>query len=201
MAPDRHARPRRCLSVPNALAGPVRDDRSAAGPQSEMRASAFPTMAAVDAASGSTVEPAPELALARCPVNHGAPPSNELEVTPQRSRPDQFVRTMLRIPERSPGVSVQSAHAAFQRSMAISALRCSLTYLVFPFLIPVIGFTAGVGPALGVLIGVIAMGCDVFTVRRFFAVDHRWRWQFSIVVVAVMAFLSVLIVEDISQLI
>ena len=160
----------------------------------------FPSMPGVDAPE-TIADPAPEIAVARCPVNHGAVPAPSTEEVPARSRPDQFVRTILRIPERPAGVSVQSAHAAFQRSMAISALRCSLTYLVFPFLIPIIGFTAGVGPALGVLIGVIAMGCDVFTVRRFFAVDHRWRWQFSMVVVVVMAFLSVLLVEDISQLI
>ena len=97
-------------------------------------------------------------------------------------------------------MSVQSAHTAFQRSMAISALRCTLTYVVFPILIPLIGFTAGVGPALGILIGVTAIGCDVFTIRRFFAVDHRWRWQASALVAIVAMFLTVLLVEDIARL-
>lgn len=123
------------------------------------------------------------------------------EVRAPRSRPDMIVRSLLRIRERPAGVSVDSAHAAFQRSMAISALRCTLTYVVFPFLVPVVGFTAGVGPAIGIIIGVIAIACDVFTVRRFFAVDHRWRWQFSTLIVMVVVLLSVLLVEDIAQLV
>jgi hypothetical protein len=166
-------------------------------------------MARVDGVSGNTLEPvAAELAPSRCPVNHSAPPVvDDAAACPftggrasSRSRADQFVRRLLRIPERPAGVSVQSAHTAFQRSMAISATRCTLTYVVFPFLIPLIGFAAGVGPAIGITIGVVAIGCDVFTIRRFFAVDHRWRWQFSIVVLLVVGLLTVLLVEDIAHL-
>ena len=115
-------------------------------------------------------------------------------------RADQLVRKLLRIPEQPTGVSVQGAHTAFQRSMAISATRCTLTYVVFPILVPLIGLSAGVGPAVGVVIGVTAICCDVFTIRRFFAVDHRYRWQFSILVATVAVLLSVLLVQDIAQL-
>lgn len=149
------------------------------------------------------MEPAPapavELAPSRCPVAHGASVTG-VPAAPTRSRPDQVVRAVLRIHERPPGVSERDAHSAFQRSMAISALRCTLTYLVFPILVPLIGFGVGVGPAIGILIGVTAMGCDVFTIRRFFAVDHRWRWQFAGLITVVVAFLAVLLVEDIAQL-
>ena len=153
-------------------------------------------MTAVDAVTGNPVESSSvEGAPARCPVAHTTP-----QVARVRSRPDQLVRTLLRIHERPSGVSVQGAHTAFQRSMAISALRCTLTYVVFPFLVPLIGLSAGVGPAVGVVIGVTAIGCDVFTIRRFFAVDHRYRWQFSILVATVALLLSVLLVQDIAQL-
>ncbi|HNH38691.1 MAG TPA: hypothetical protein PK912_09610, partial [Microthrixaceae bacterium] len=63
------------------------------------------------------------------------------------------------------------------------------------------GIATGVGPILGVVIGVIAMTCDVFTIRRFFQVDHRWRWQISAIAVCVIGLLSVLLVEDIGALI
>jgi hypothetical protein len=117
-----------------------------------------------------------------------------------RSRPDQFVRTLFRIDERPIGVSAQSAHTAFQRSMVVSALRCTLTYLVFPLLLPLVGIAAGVGPALGVCIGVLAITCDVFAIRSFFAADHRWRWYFAALIVTVVVFLVVLLVRDVSQL-
>jgi hypothetical protein len=93
-----------------------------------------------------------------------------------------------------------AALGAFQRSMLISGLRCTLTYVVFPFVLPAVGFASRVGPALGITIGVIAMVCDVFTIRRFFQVDHRWRWAFSGLALSVIGLLSVLLVQDLIDL-
>lgn len=119
----------------------------------------------------------------------------------QRSSADIVVRKLLRIRERPAGVSAKSAYAAFQRSMLISATRCTLTYVVFPFVLPAVGFATGVGPILGIIIGVVAMTCDVFTIRRFFAIDHKWRWHYSAVAVCVIALLGVLMVQDIVHLV
>ncbi len=135
-----------------------------------------------------------QAAAAGCPVRHDAAPVH-------RSRADLVVRKVLRIQERPEGVSAASAYATFQRSMAISATRCTLTYVVFPFVLPMIGFAAGVGPIIGIVIGVLAMTCDVFTIRRFFQVDHRWRWQVSAVALAVIGLLTILLVEDVAHLV
>jgi hypothetical protein len=118
----------------------------------------------------------------------------------ERSRADLIVRRMLLIRERPAGLLANSAYAAFQRSMLISAIRCTLTYVVFPFVMPAVGFATGVGPVLGIVIGVVAMTCDVFTIRRFFAVDHRWRWHYSAIALVVIGLLSVLLVQDIVHL-
>lgn len=85
--------------------------------------------------------------------------------------------------------------------MLISAIRCTLTYVVFPFVVPAVGFATGVGPVVGIVIGVVAMTCDVFTIRRFFAVDHKWRWHFSAVALSVIGLLSVLLVQDVIHLV
>ena len=130
---------------------------------------------------------------AKCPFPHDARPV-------QRSRADMVVRRVLRIRERPAGATAASAYTAFQRSMLISAIRCTLTYVVFPFLLPAAGFATGVGPVFGILIGLAAMTCDVFTIRRFFAVDHKWRWHFSAVALSVIGLLSVLLVQDIVHL-
>ena len=115
----------------------------------------------------------------------------------QRSRADQFVWRLLRIEERPTGVSDAAVYKSFRRSMLISALRCTLTYVIFPFVLPMASFAAGVGPVLGIIIGVIAMTCDVFTIRRFFQADHRLRWPVSLVAFGIMSLLSVLLVQDI----
>lgn len=140
-----------------------------------------------------------------CPVAHTAPvvcpfPHTTAAKSVQRSRADMIVRKVLRIRERPAGLTQKSAYDAFRRSMLISATRCTLTYVVFPFVLPAIHFATGVGPILGIVIGIVAMTCDVFTIRRFFAVDHKWRWQASAVAFSVICLLSVLLVQDIVHL-
>lgn len=133
-----------------------------------------------------------------CPFPHDAAASRP---APQRSKADEVVRKVLRVKERPAGVTENAALAAFQKSMLISATRCTLTYVVFPFVLPAVSFAKGVGPILGIIIGLIAMVCDVFTIRRFFAVDHKWRWQFTAIAGSVICLLSVLMVQDIIHLV
>ena len=136
-----------------------------------------------------------EATAGRCPVAHGpapaaAPPSGcpvaHQPAGVRRSRADLVVRRVLRIRERPAGMTTASAYGAFQRSMLISAVRCTLTYVVLPFVAPAVGLATGVGPLLGLLIGSFAIVCDVFTIRRFFAVDHKWRWPISAIAVSVI---------------
>jgi hypothetical protein len=140
---------------------------------------------------------------ARCPIDHTAqaPGCPVRHVDPsQRSRADRIARRVLRVPDHPQGHTTAAAYSAFQRSMAISATRCLLTYVVFPFVLPAVGFATGVGPILGIVIGVTALVCDVFAVRRFFAVDHRWRWRFTAVAACIMSLLMVLLVQDVAHL-
>ena len=143
---------------------------------------------------------------ARCPVPHGlatlAPgcpvPHGATARPVHRSKADEVVRRVLRVKERPAGVSSAAAYQAFQKSMLISATRCTLTYVIFPFVLPAVGFAAQ--GAVGVLVGVLAMVCDVFTIRRFFSVDHKYRWYFSAIVFGIMCLLTALLIQDISHL-
>ena len=152
---------------------------------------------AADPAPAVTVEPV----ATGCPVVHTSPaaptcPFPHGETGVRRSRADRFVRRLLRVHDRPDGVTDASAYSAFQRSMLISGVRCTLTYIVFPFALPVLGLAAGVGPIVGIVIGTVAIVCDVFTIRRFFAVDHKWRWWFSAIATSVVVLLFVLLIED-----
>jgi hypothetical protein len=121
-------------------------------------------------------------------------------VTSNRSSADQIARRVLRIPETVAEKSPRNAEKAFQKSMLISAVRCTLTYVVFPFVLPALGIVTSVGPVLGLAIGLIALVCDVFSIRRFFIAEHKYRWHFTIIACAVMALLTVLVVQDVSAL-
>lgn len=139
-------------------------------------------------------------ALPGCPVPHGAATGPAGRRPVHRSKADLWVRKVLRIRDVPEGVSEAAANSAFQKSMLISATRCTLTYVVFPILIPLIGIAKGVEAPLGIAIGSFAIVCDVFTIRRFFAADHKYRWYFSAIALSIISLLFILLAEDIVAL-
>ena len=120
--------------------------------------------------------------------------------TAPRPAADVAVRRLLRIPDGPPAPE-GAAQRAFSTSIVVSATRCLLTYIVLPFVAPALGLTAGVGPAIGIPIGVVAIGCNILTIRRFWAADHRWRWAYTAIALTVIALLLFLMVEDILDLV
>lgn len=85
-------------------------------------------------------------------------------------------------------------------SIVVSGIRCTLAYVVLPFIAPLIGLAPGVGPVLGIAIAVIAIVANVFSIRRFWAAEHPWRRPITVLHVAVIAFMVVLIVNDLAAL-
>jgi hypothetical protein len=129
-----------------------------------------------------------------CPYAHAAP-------VVVRSQADLLVRKVLRIRERPIGVSPRQAVNAFRRSMIISTIRCTLTYLVFPFVLPALGLVTDTGVVISIVIGTLAITCDIFSIRRFFAADHKWRWPFSAVAFTVVCMLAILLVKDVVHMV
>jgi hypothetical protein len=119
--------------------------------------------------------------------------------TAPRPAADVAMRRLLRIPEGHTA-SEGAAQRAFSTSVLVSATRCTLTYLVLPFLLPALGLAAGVGPAIGIPVGIVAIGCNIGTIRRFWAADHRYRWAYTALALTVIVLLAVLLVEDVASL-
>lgn len=95
----------------------------------------------------------------------------------------------------------QAARRAFSTSMLVSATRCLLTYIVLPFVAPILGIAKDVGPGVGLLIGSVAIASNILTIRRFHAARHRWRWGYTAIALSVMGLLVVLMVQDIVDLV
>lgn len=147
-----------------------------------------------DVGTPGLVATAVPAAATGCPYAHGAP-------VVQRSNADLVVRRLLRVRERPSGVSPRQAVNAFRKSMIISTIRCTLTYLVFPFALPALGLVTDTGVVISIVIGVLAMVCDIFSIRRFFAADHKWRWHFSTVALIVICMLGILLVKDVVHMV
>ena len=120
---------------------------------------------------------------------------------PERSSADLLARRLLFLEPDASKVSLFAAQSAFQKSIAISATRCLITYILLPVLRPLIDLSGGVGPALGLTVGTVSMVAIVFAVRRFFAADHKWRWHYSGIAGAIFVLLTVQAVVDVRALI
>jgi hypothetical protein len=102
---------------------------------------------------------------------------------------------------RVDGSSDGQAESGFSRSIIISGIRCTLTYVILPFVAPWVGLAPGVGPVVGLIIGTIAIAANLFSIRRFWRADHRWKVQATALHVAVLILLTILMALDIGQLI
>ena len=105
------------------------------------------------------------------------------------------MRRLLRLPEGTTATA-EEARSAFQKSIFISAARCVLMYIFFPFVLPLIGVAKGVGPVIGLIIGVLAIVSITFSIRRFWRANHSKRWHYTIFGIVIIGFLIVLAVKD-----
>ena len=97
-----------------------------------------------------------------------------------------------------PRVSAVGAQRAFSMAMLVSGIRCLIAYILLPFVAPVVGLAPGVGPWLGIGIGVVAIIANVFSIRRFARSSHRLRRPVIAINIAVIAFMLVLIGIDLN---
>jgi hypothetical protein len=97
-------------------------------------------------------------------------------------------------------VTEDDATRTFSTSVLISAVRCTLAYVVFPWLLPALGVAGDVGPAIGLVVGPVAVAFNVLSIRRFHASDHRWKWPITILNCLVIVLLTVLFAMDVAEL-
>ncbi len=123
---------------------------------------------------------------------------------PARSRVETVVRRLLFIPIAcpTPRREDEGAERLFSLAMVISGLRCTLSYVVIPFVLPLLGLGASsLSPYIGLPIGLVALYFDVKGIRRFWIADHRLRWQMSLIYVAVICLVLYLVTTETIQLI
>jgi hypothetical protein len=125
--------------------------------------------------------------------------SSEAPRVQSNSSADRFMRRLLRLPEGKTSTNAE-ARSAFQKSIAITACRCIVMYLVLPFVLPIVGVASGVGPAIGLAIGILAIIAIIYSIRRFWRADHPKRWYYTAFASVIISFLIYLSVRDIIEL-
>ncbi|MDP8969734.1 MAG: hypothetical protein M3N52_04405 [Actinomycetota bacterium] len=128
-------------------------------------------------------------------------PSSGTSGVPVRRCAHEALRRVLRRAEDAPSRHGLVVHRAFSASLLLSAARCLLTYLILPFVAPVLGVAVQVGPWVGIPLGGVAVVANVVTIRRFCRVEHRWRWAYTATSLGVIALLVVLVAGDVAELV
>jgi hypothetical protein len=118
----------------------------------------------------------------------------------ERSAADRAMRRVLRLPLDAPRQSILGTESVFGKSIAISGIRCLITYVFLPLLAPIVNLSGSAGPILGLALGLVSTVAIVISMRRFFAADHRYRWGYAAVGGAILVALAVAAVVDLRNL-
>jgi ABC-type iron transport system FetAB permease component len=95
---------------------------------------------------------------------------------------------------RAPGSPLPArAQRALTFGLLVSALRCTVQYVLLPFVLPWIGVAASIPPWITLGLSVLALASLTRNVRYLWRLRHAQRWSYlalaSIVAVALVLFM------------
>jgi hypothetical protein len=115
--------------------------------------------------------------------------------SPPRSPADRLARRLLRIEGAEP-----RALMPLKGSLAISAVRCVITYAIVPALAPVVTGLGDLATPLSLVLSLLAAVMAVVSLRRVWLADWGARWGYTAFIGVVVALLTVVIVLDVRTL-
>lgn len=112
---------------------------------------------------------------------------------------DRFMRRILRVgdPDRSAGAG---AHRAFRLSVLASGVRCLITYLAIPLLVPIVSLAGWLATPVNLALCGLAVVNGIVSARRFWASDHRHRWLYTAFIAVVFVVLAIALAADLGRL-
>jgi hypothetical protein len=96
--------------------------------------------------------------------------------------------------------TLQRTESAFNASMVLVGVRCVIQYVILPFVLPVLGIAADWARPLSLAVTVVGIVAIFFTLRRFWQINYRWKWQFLGLSVFAVLFLSIFALTDLAAL-
>lgn len=113
--------------------------------------------------------------------------------------PDRLMRRLLGIKQPTAAPSA-AAHRAFRISVAISGIRCLITYLVVPVLVPLLSLAGWVAAPVGIILCTYAVINGIVSLKRFWGSDHPHRWLYTGFMAIVFFVLALALVSDLTRL-
>jgi hypothetical protein len=148
-----------------------------------------------------TVTPVTEETAVGAPDGPSAKAAPATGAPVRRSAADQAMRRLLRISGDAQPGAILGAQRAMTNSILVSAIRCTITYLLVPILTPIVGVLDLVAAPLSIALCAVAFVMSSRSLRRFWLADHSKRWHYTALVAVVWTFLAVAVVRDVAQLV
>lgn len=108
---------------------------------------------------------------------------------------DGVVRWVLRVEDAEPRALVSMGG-----SLLLSAIRCLVTYVAIPLVVPVVGWLPGVATPLTLALSAAAVVLAVNNLRRVWIADWAGRWGYLVFSLVVLGVLVALMVSDVRTL-
>jgi hypothetical protein len=133
-----------------------------------------------------------------------APPSTQPDAAPGPDRADhhggssmdRLARRVLLLKDAEPRALMD-----LQGSLVLSAVRCIISYVAIPIMLPVVAWAGVVATPLALLLAVVAIGMAVRSLRRVWQANWAHRWPYTAFIVVVIGLLAVSIVVDVTSLV
>ena len=113
-----------------------------------------------------------------------------------RSALDGVVRWVLRVEDAEP-----RALMSMRGSLLLSAIRCLVTYVALPLVVPMVGWLAGAATPLSLVLSAAAVALAVNNLRRVWMADWSGRWGYTVFSLVVLGILVGLMVYDVRALV
>lgn len=154
------------------------------------------------AAEGSAAQPTVQGGVqTTAPVAPAAPPAPRAP----RSRVDRFMLRMLRIDpadvDKIDTEEVRAAHRAFRWAIVVSAVRCTISYVIIPVLIPLLSVMGSLASPISIALCLVAIVNGWLGVRRFWKTDHNGKWGYTWFMALIYVISIVTIVHEISEMV
>ncbi|MPZ24276.1 MAG: hypothetical protein GEU28_12215 [Dehalococcoidia bacterium] len=106
---------------------------------------------------------------------------------------------MLRVqpqPPVLPQAVATTGSRPFETPLLIAGVRCTLRYIVLPFVLPLLGIATGAALGILLIVDVIAAITIVATLRQLWRIQHPRRWQYLPVALVLAVLIGFFFVND-----
>jgi len=86
--------------------------------------------------------------------------------------------------------AIKRGDRLFTGSVIFVSVRCTLQYIVLPFLLPLVGLRSDISAGISAAIDLIALAAIAYNVRRLWNTSWRWRYiGLALVMSGIIAFM------------